>query len=170
MINKAAKRGKFNGRNPVSLAGMLPENNLHVARALSEEEAARLLAELPSETRPAIEFMLATGIRKDNVLSLRWDQVDRTNRVITLPKTKSGKPLRIPLNDWAADILQQVPRHLHSHYIFCHLHDGKRFTDVRHGFKGALIRAGLDPQQSGFMICDTPVLRGLRRAGFQRAS
>jgi integrase len=145
IFNKAARWGKFNGQNPVSLAGMLPENNLHVARALSEDEWLRLRDELPSETRPAIEFMLATGIRKDNVLSLKWDQVDRANRIINLPNTKSGKPLRIPLNDWAAEILEQAPRHLRSPYIFFRPCNGKRFTDLRQGFKAALVRAELDP-------------------------
>jgi integrase len=145
MFNKAAKWEMLNCRNPVSIAGMLPENNLHVARSLTEEEAQRLLAELPGETRPAIEFMLATGIRKDNVLSLEWEQIDRPNRIVVLPKTKSGKPLRIPLNDWALEILKQVPRHLRSSYVFCKPATGGRYQDVRGGFKAALVRAELDP-------------------------
>jgi len=82
IYNKAAKWGKYRGQNPVSLAGLLPERNEHVAQFLSEENANKLLNALPAETRPIFEFCLATGIRIGNVLNLRWDQIDTANRII----------------------------------------------------------------------------------------
>jgi len=142
IINKAAKWGMFFSQNPVTLAGMLPENNEHVARFLSEEEVQRLLIELPGETRPIFEFALATGIRIGNILSLTWEQIDKKDRVIHLPKTKSGKALRLPLSDWSLSILEKVPRHIKSRYVFCRF-DGEPYKDVHCGFKNALERAHL---------------------------
>ena len=143
IYNKAMKWELYQGKNPVILAGMLPEDNEHVARSLTESEAERLLREVPLETKPIIEFAIATGLRKSNILNMKWDQIDRGNRIIYLPKTKSGKALQLPLNDWALEILKGVPRHIRSPYVFCKL-DGKPYRDIRGGFKNALKRANLD--------------------------
>jgi Phage integrase SAM-like domain len=49
IINKADKMGRFIGKNPVSK--LLPENNSHIARSLSEDETRKLFAELNLDTR-----------------------------------------------------------------------------------------------------------------------
>ena len=146
LFNKAIKWGKYSGTNPVSIAGLLPENNEHVARFLSKDEAQRLLEALPPETRPIFEFALATGIRIGNILDLKWTQIDINSRIIHLPRTKSGRALRLPLSDWALSILERIPRHIRSEYVFCRSIDGKRYKDIHGGFKNALKRAGLDPR------------------------
>jgi len=142
IFNKAAKWGLFKSQNPVSLAGMLPENNEHVAKAMTGAEIERLLPCLPPETRPIFEFCLATGLRIGNAMTLTWQQIDRQAKTISVPKTKSGKPLVIPLNDWAEDVISSVPRHVRSPYVFCRL-DGKHYRSIHHGFKAACKRAGL---------------------------
>jgi integrase len=143
MFNKAARWGLYQGQNPVSAAGMLPEDNAHVARCLGEEEAERLLGELPGETKPIFEFLLATGLRVSNVLNLTWEQIDKANRIIHLYKMKSGRAIMLPLNDWALEILDNIPRHIRSSYVFCKL-EGQPYRDIRGGFKNALRRAKLD--------------------------
>jgi integrase len=143
IFNKATKWGLYQGQNPVSLAGMLPENNEHIARCLTEEEFEKLFNELPRETKPIFEFAIATGARIGNILNLKWDQIDKVSRIIYLPKTKSGKALKLPLNDWALEILNSIFRHIRSPYVFCRL-DGKHYKDIRGGFKNALKRAKLD--------------------------
>jgi integrase len=40
---------------------------------------------------------LGTGMRKGNQYSLRWRDVDFSNRTINLPTSKNGKPLTIPM-------------------------------------------------------------------------
>lgn len=143
LINKAVKWESFRGLNPVSMAGMLPENNEHVARPLSEEEIERLLGELPGETKPIFEFAVATGIRIGNVMRMQWSHIDRKNKIIKLPTTKPKKSLQLPLNDWADDILNRVPRHIRSPYVFCKM-NGDRYKWIHRGFKNALKRAGLE--------------------------
>lgn len=143
VFNKAKRWGLYKGDNPVSACGMLPENNEHVARCLSDDELAKLLPELPGETKAIFEFAVASGLRIGNIYSLQWSMVDRRNRVITLPKTKNGRPLMIPLNDWANSILDTIPRHARSPYVFCRL-DGKPYRNCTRGFKNALARAKLD--------------------------
>jgi integrase len=49
-------------------------------KALSEEELARLLVELPSDWRPFFEFLAQTGLRIGEAIELRWKDVDTTRR------------------------------------------------------------------------------------------
>jgi integrase len=57
--------------------------------------------------KPMILLSLNTGIRKDNLFSLLWGDIDFQNRVMTLraEETKSSKMLRLPLNSDAFGVL-----------------------------------------------------------------
>ncbi len=52
-------------------------------------------------------FALATGMRRGEVLSLKWLDVDVANRTAFLPITKNGDPRTVPLNQHAIRILDQ---------------------------------------------------------------
>jgi integrase len=65
-----------------------PENYQH---PLNEEQEARLFAVLRHDLHDMFEFAIATGLRLDNIITLRWDQVDWTTRLVTV-RAKSKKP------------------------------------------------------------------------------
>ncbi|MCL4557656.1 MAG: tyrosine-type recombinase/integrase [Deltaproteobacteria bacterium] len=46
--------------------------------------------------RPTILFAVNTGMRQDNILSLKWQDVDLGRSVITLEHTKNGERLGCP--------------------------------------------------------------------------
>jgi integrase len=56
----------------------------------------------------AIRFMLLTGWRSGEVLSLRWPEVDLARRTARLSDTKTGTSIR-PLAEAACAILRQMP-------------------------------------------------------------
>lgn len=60
----------------------------------------------------AFRLLLATGQRRDEVLSMRWSEIDLKTNVWELPgsRTKNGKPHRIPLGPLALAILKDCPR------------------------------------------------------------
>jgi integrase len=62
-------------------------------RYASAPDLARLLAAAPQRLRPIIVAGVSTGLRKSNLLALRWHQVDLHSRLITVPRTKGRKPL-----------------------------------------------------------------------------
>jgi integrase len=72
---------------------------------LKTDEFAALLMACPSWMRPIVCFGLATGIRLGNIITLEWGNVDLNSRALTLPKTKNGDALRVPLNDLAMRVL-----------------------------------------------------------------
>lgn len=53
-------------------------------------------------------FLIAlyTSVRKDNLLTMRWDQVSFSDKQLYLPETKNGKSHNLPLLDQAVEILK----------------------------------------------------------------
>ena len=78
-------------------------------RWITQEEASRLLAELPEHVADMAEFSLSTGLRLANVTGLTWNQIDLGRRLawIHADQNKSKKDLAVPLNDNAAEVLRR---------------------------------------------------------------
>lgn len=68
----------------------------------SEEEIEALLRECPRHLRHIVETALNTGMRKEELLSLKWDQVRGGLIHLRDDMTKSSRgPARSPLTtDW----------------------------------------------------------------------
>lgn len=77
-------------------------------RYLTAAEVNRLAAALPEPYGAMALMAVATGLRRGNVLQMRWDQVDLGSRSLKLPKEimKNGRALRIPLSGMAVDTLR----------------------------------------------------------------
>lgn len=77
-------------------------------RYLEPSEVLRLANALPDHYGAAAKFAVATGLRRANVLGLRWSNVDLGSRTVTLPDVvmKNGHALRIPLNEMGVSILR----------------------------------------------------------------
>ncbi len=83
-------------------------------RFLSRDEYRRLLGASSSHLRPLIEMAVETGMRLEELLSLKWEQVDLDRREVRLVLTKSKRPRMVPLSDKAVAVLvagtrDQVP-------------------------------------------------------------
>ena len=97
--------------NPVA-ALTKPSHGRPRDRRLGGEDLASLNIALASCRNPLVRhvflFALATGMRRGEVLSLTWANVDWDNRVAFLPMTKNGEPRRVPLSPAAMQSLRQV--------------------------------------------------------------
>lgn len=67
----------------------------HRLRFLSAAEYRTLIASAHRDLVPIIICAVATGLRRENILEMTWAQVDLENAVITVPRTKSGKPTQV---------------------------------------------------------------------------
>ena len=63
---------------------------------ITPEDFTALLAALPDELKPPVEFAYLTAWRKSEVLGLTWDRVDFTAQTVRLDTSKSDEPRLFP--------------------------------------------------------------------------
>lgn len=146
-------------RNPCSGIARLQENNLQ-QRFLSTEEIGRLQAAMANaapEVRvavSAVQFLLLTGVRRQEALAARWEHVDVERRVLFVPHSKSGRAKYVQLSDAALALLEAMPHRGSSGWVFPSRRDAsKPLRDPRKTFWALLKSAG---------ITDRPRLHDLR--------
>ena len=83
-------------------------------RYLSHDEANSLIGHLSQDERRAhlldmVEFGLATGLREANICGMRWERVDLDRCLAWVPaeESKTGRALRVPLNELAMQVLER---------------------------------------------------------------
>lgn len=94
--------------NPVKKVRNKPVDNMRV-RYLSDEEKKRLVAscrEIGGRFYLAFLLGLSTGLRKSNVLNLRWPDVDFIRGVLIIRRTKNGDPITQPVPQAVMDMLK----------------------------------------------------------------
>src|SRR5205809_7709613 len=61
---------------------------------------------------PLVKLLILTGQRLAEVGGMRWDEIDLTNKLWTLPaeRVKNGERHEVPLSDAAIAIVTAIPR------------------------------------------------------------
>jgi integrase len=122
VINHARREWGVNVENPVSRVRK-PLAPIGRNRVLSELETARLLEALSPLGRrspwmlPLVVLALETAMRRGELLALRWDDVNLSNRTATLHDTKNGEGRVVPLSSRAMEVLRALPRSIAGHVI-----------------------------------------------------
>ncbi|MHA1938195.1 MAG: tyrosine-type recombinase/integrase, partial [Candidatus Thorarchaeota archaeon] len=140
---------------------ILKENNKRL-RFLTEEEIQRLLVECPKHLCRVVECAINTGMRRGEILNLRWDQI--RDGFIYLRKTKTNEAREIPVNDTLEEVFKEIKKEqqLKSRHVFTYqpnehkrkksmlseklvaLQIGRTFRRVDTAFKAALKRASIE--------------------------
>ena len=101
------------GVNPLTLI-RFPRNNPPRERRLKPGEYERLM-EAYSETKAwylwaVIEIAIETCMRRGEILSLKWGNVDFEKRQALLPETKNGRSRWVPLSLKVIRLLERLPK------------------------------------------------------------
>lgn len=113
-------------------------------RAITPEQAQRLLHELPEHQRDIVLFALQTGLRQSNVLGLEWSCVnlERRHAFVKAGQSKNRKAISVPLTDDALVILQ---RQIGKHPTRVFTYAGKPLASANtSAWVAALKRAGIE--------------------------
>ncbi len=109
MFNKALKWQLYEGRNPAASPGMLRET--HRDRYLTPDQTQALVraldADVDQTAAAALALLIVTGARRSEVMLARWENVDFGRNMLTVPRSKSGRPRYIPLSPYAVAILER---------------------------------------------------------------
>jgi integrase len=109
--------------------------------------------------RPIVEIALHSGMRRGEILGLRWKDIDFRESRIILEKTKNNERRTIYMNETLYQALKVLPVHLHSDLVFPDINGNMlsvaferackragvedfRFHDLRHTFASYLTMGG----------------------------
>jgi len=161
MFAKAVEWNKVK-ENPSRKVKLLKGAVMRV-RYLMPGEFQTLLSNCADFLKPIVTVAVHTGMRRGEILGLRWDRVDLEQRIITVIDTKNGERKDIPMDETVRTLLQGLERK--EEYVFSNA-KGKpfdkmtihfafhkamkqtgitdfRFHDLRHTFASNLVMAGV---------------------------
>ena len=118
---------------------LLPDDSKRL-RYLSKDECQALVSACDVHLKPIVVTALNTGMRRGEILKLKWENVDLRHGFILLENqmTKNGERREIPINDTLRGVLQALTRRLDVPYLFFDKTTGKAFQDVKRSFGTAL--------------------------------
>lgn len=103
--------------NPVMLIRRPKVNDKRERRLVADEEP-RLLTTAKEDQGGCIYTItvlaLETAMRRGEILSLTWDNIDLKRCTLHIPKTKTDTPRTVPLSSRAIEVLKSWPRHLNG--------------------------------------------------------
>ena len=159
ILNLAVEWGVIQ-RNPIRDVKLLREPRVY-ERFLSAEEAAKLIEACSKPLKWIVVAALHTGMRRNEILFLRWENVNLRDRFITVTETKNGEIRHLPLNRTMQEMLANLPQR--SEYVFAqkngkpyswigrawgnakaHAEIECRFHDLRHTYASYLVMNGVD--------------------------
>ncbi len=163
-VFKKAVAWEMLGTSPFDMGEslLLKENNQRL-RFLTEEEIPRLLEACPTHLRRIVECALHTGMRRGEILSLRWSQV--RNGFIYLEKTKTNEARQIPINDRLAELFKEMrkERNFGQDHVFVY----RRGEDKLKGEKPVRKRLAVLPAPEAVSSIRTAFISALERAGIR---
>lgn len=140
VLNKAIEWGKLD-KNPVAKVRFLREPQRKL-RFLDVDEIKRLINTCPPQLKSVVITALNSGMRRGEILGLKWENVDLNNKIIYLTDTKSGGSREIPINSVLYQTLKELSEKTGTSYVFEN-RDGKPYSDIRTAFKTTLKNAGI---------------------------
>ena len=117
-------------------------------RYLSDAERQALLAACKQSTskflHPVVVLAISTGMRRGEIMNLRWSDVDMQRGQIILTKTKNDTSRALPLVGLAKELLQKIhDSHPAANAYIFYGNDPQKFVDLTQPWKTALARAKL---------------------------
>lgn len=131
MVNKGVQWEMANEETlkKVRNVKLLEENNERL-RFLTVEECQTLIDCCSPHLKPIVTVALHTGMRKGEILGLKWEQVDLRHGFILLDKTKNGERKEIPIDNTLRNMFEDIPHSIESVYVFTDK-DGNPYRSVK---------------------------------------
>ena len=144
IFNKAIDWG-YATDNPVRKVDFLSEKGNIRKRVLNEDEEKRFKAAVPFYLKQMILVALHTGMRKGEVLKLKWENVDFERREITIVETKDDEDRVVPMNPLLFNLLLMLKsQDGKGEYVFTNPTTGKRYVEIKRAFTSACKKACID--------------------------
>ncbi|MBS3819941.1 site-specific integrase [bacterium] len=145
----------------------LEENNSREKKILdmklTDEDLRRLIDCASPYFKPILQIALVTGMRRSEILKMKWNDINFRLGTIYIPKenSKSKQDRTIPIDSYLFNILDSIERK--GDYVFMNDYTGERRRDVKEAFKIACKKAGIKSgQREGLTFHDLRHLAAYR--------
>ena len=119
---------------------LTPDEYRRLGRVLDEAEAD---GSVWPYAIAAIRLLMLTGCRRNEIVTLRWDDVDRTAGELRLRDTKTGAR-RVPLTPALAAVLSGIPRVAGNPWVIVGKRLGGHVTNLTQAWIRLRAQAGLE--------------------------
>lgn len=130
-------------KNPCKSVKKFPLQNYSI-RYLTEDEEKRLMAVLPDYLKDIVIVALNTGLRKANVLELKWEQINFDFNFIEVLENKGNKHIMLPINKALMELFNKTPESNRVGYLFVNPETGKPYKDIKRAWSTALKEANIE--------------------------
>jgi len=141
LFNVARKKKLFQGLNPVADVTFYQETRRQ-HKILSIEEYSRLIRAADTRLRPIIQVAVRTGLRRNDILSLKRKNIDFNRMLLTAWVSKTQEWQTFRMGEDLAAILKAIPGT--GEYIFTNPKTGTKWNDIKKWWESAKKKAGLD--------------------------
>lgn len=162
LFSRAIEWGLLQGENPLRKVRRFRESPGRL-RYLGQEDIMRLLDACGEQLKPVVQVAIATGMRRGEIFSLCWENVDLCQGMIHVVDSKNGSRREIPMPSCLLPVFQGLRHGAPTGLVFAAA-DGEswksgmrtawlntckragltnlRFHDLRHTFASQLVMAG----------------------------
>ena len=137
----AEKFDKFSGKNPVKEVKFFKPRE-YVLRILKPKEIQKLVNVTKGYLRAIIIIAVHTGMRKGEILNLRWADIDFVKGYMLIREAKSGHMRKVPISPVVMYSLESLKKE--SEFVFQSDKTDTRRRDFYRAWKGALEKAGIE--------------------------
>lgn len=117
-------------------------------RYVTPQELPRLVEAIEQEPNQSARFALwlylLTGLRKEEVLTLKWTDIDFDRNELVKEETKNGKKHYLPLSAAALALLKQIPRYDDNPYLIAGKIEGQHLVNVQKAWTRIRKNAGIE--------------------------
>lgn len=111
---------------------------------MTEEEEVRLLEASSEHLKPILVIAFNTGMRRGEILNLKWNHINLQAKEIRIEITKSGKPRIVDINSLLLkELMELKSKSENSQYVFLNPRTGKPYKKLQASFKGTCRRADI---------------------------
>ena len=103
---------------------------------LTKDEVDKILEVIYPKLKPLVIFTLYTGLRRSEVLELRWEDVDWNRKAVMIRSIKTKRIYTIPLNEIAFEVLNSLRQSFGKIFPY-------KEEYLTGGFKKAVKRSGV---------------------------
>lgn len=147
MFNWAKVAGFVPRDHPNLVAGIVRFPERSRKRFITTVEMPLFLRALEQEdndyARHGIWMLLLMGLRCNELLKAKWEDIDWDMGTLFIGLTKNGEPLLAPISEAAMERFRIIPRMSNNPYIICGRRPGKHLHSLGDAFHRTLKRAGL---------------------------